>query len=89
MQQNSSDWICLDTQGTLTLSELSEVCGLSAAELGELLDYGALPRSTIEPQVNVFSTEWVSPLRTAVQLRQDYDLELFSVALLVGYLSPN
>ncbi len=87
MQHNTPDWICLDTEGTLTLSELSEVCGLSADELVELLDYGALPPSVTQPQVAAFSTTWVSPLRAAVKLRRDYDLELFTVAILVGYLS--
>lgn len=87
MQQQASEWIWLDTRETVTVSELSEVCGLSTAELSELVDYGALTPVTVDREVRVFSASWVSPLRTAGKLRRDFDLELFSVAVLVGYLN--
>jgi chaperone modulatory protein CbpM len=87
MKQQAPDWIGLDTRETVTQSELSEVCGLTAEELAELVDYGALSPMGVDQEVHVFSAAWVSPLRTASKLRRDYDLELFSVAMLVGYLS--
>ncbi len=87
MEQQTSDWIWLDAQETVTVSELSEVCGFTAAELAELVDYGALSPLLVSREVDVFSASWVSPLRTASRLRRDFDLELFSVAMLVGYLN--
>ena len=72
---------------SVTLSDLSEVCGLSRAELDELIDYGALAPLQMDQSIHRFSAHWVSPLRTAGKLRRDYDLELFSVAVLVGYLN--
>ena len=77
----------LDACETVTVAELSRVCGLSAAELDELVEYGALaplPRDTSE---RAFSAEWVVPLRTAGRLRHDLDLDLFAVAILLGYLN--
>ncbi len=86
MNPQNSDWTWLDTRETVTVSELSEVCGLTAAELAELVDYGALSPVVMNQEVHVFSASWVSPLRTAGKLRRDFDLDLFSVAMLVGYL---
>lgn len=86
MMQQGPEWTWLDTRETITMAELSQVCGLSAAELVELVDYGALAPLGEPREADVFSATWVAPLRTAGKLRQDFDLELFSVAMLVGYL---
>jgi chaperone modulatory protein CbpM len=87
MNPQAHEWTWLDNRETVSVSELSEVCGLTAAELGELVDYGALAPVAMDQEVHVFRASWVSPLRIASKLRRDYDLELFSVAMLVGYLS--
>ena len=39
MIQNQAEWIWLDTSETVTMTELSQYCGLSRAELDELVDY--------------------------------------------------
>ena len=77
----------LDARETVTVPELSRVCGLSAAELDELVEYGALTPLQRGPAERAFSAEWVVPLRTAGRLRQDFDLDLFAVAILLGYLN--
>lgn len=87
MKQQAPEWTWLDTRETVTFSQLSEACCLSATELKDLVEYGALTPLLIEREAQVFSASWVSPLRTASKLRRDYDLELFSVAMLVDYLS--
>jgi chaperone modulatory protein CbpM len=87
MTEQASEWTWLDTRETVSISELSQVCGLSAAELDELVDYGALAPLMMDREAHVFSATWVSPLRTASKLRRDFDLELFSVAMLLGYLN--
>jgi chaperone modulatory protein CbpM len=76
----------LDAREMLTRSELSRTCGLTEAEVAELVDYGALrvlPAAGAEP---VFSAECLPALRRATRLRRDLDLDLFTVALLLQYL---
>lgn len=76
----------LDARETVTVTELARACALSAEELDELVEYGALvPVVTQSPQ-STFSAQWVMPLREAGKLRRDYDLDLFAVALLLDYL---
>lgn len=76
----------LDTTEVMTLTELAECCAISAADLTELMDYNALePLAGAAPDP-VFSAHWVTPLRAAVKLRTDFDLDLFTVAILLGKL---
>jgi chaperone modulatory protein CbpM len=75
-----------DVRETATVAELARACGLTADELRELADYGALrplPSAGSEP---VFSADALPVLREAARLRRDFDLDLFAVAILVGYL---
>lgn len=76
----------LDARESVSLPELSQVCGLTEAELTELMEYGALaPLQSGHPE-RMFSAEYVGPLRHAARLRRDYDLDLFAIALLLDYL---
>ena len=77
----------LDARETVTRAELARVCGLSEAELAELIDYGAVRPVAAGSGEAVFSAECVPGLRHATRLRRDYDLDLFAVALLVDYLN--
>jgi chaperone modulatory protein CbpM len=86
MKPQQHEWTWLDASETVTLSELSRVCGLSASDLDELVDYGALVPLASDQESLLFSAEWVMPLRKASRLRQDFDLDLFSVAMALGYL---
>jgi chaperone modulatory protein CbpM len=80
----TADWTWLDAQRAVGEAELAHMCELSVAEVGELVDYGALmPRET-EPRQ--FSAACIAPLREAVRLRRHYDLDLFTVSLILGYL---
>jgi len=84
------EWVWLDASETMTLAELSRCCGMGTADLEELIDYNALvPLAPLQatPQESAFSAEWVAPLRTAGKLRKDFDLDMFSVALLLGHLN--
>jgi chaperone modulatory protein CbpM len=76
----------LDASETITLTELAECCGLSVDELDELMGYNALAPLDIAATERVFSAQWVMPLRTAVKLRVDFDLDLFTVGLMLGHL---
>ena len=86
MNPVQAEWLWLDTRETVTLAELSQCCALSVAELQELMDYCALvPLAPAQPEP-AFSAECVGPLRAASKLRLDFDLDLFTVAILLGNL---
>jgi chaperone modulatory protein CbpM len=93
MAQQDVEWMWLDATETVTISELSRCSGLSMLELEELVDYNALaplpPAPAQSPLMleRLFSAEWVAPLREVGKMRQDYDLDLFSVAMLLNHLN--
>lgn len=78
----------LDARETVSRAELARACGLTEAELAELMEYGALRAaeggSAAQP---LFSADCVPALRRAGRLRRDFDLDLFAVALLLEYLN--
>ena len=85
MQSTAPDWL-LPPQ-PVGEAELATICDLTAQELRELVEYGALvPMPGDARQPLVFDAECVPRLREASRLRRDFDLELFAVSLLVGYL---
>jgi chaperone modulatory protein CbpM len=81
------EWDWLYPRKTVNLGELSAASGMSTAELDELVDYGALiPLESAQP-VRVFSAECARPLSRACTLRTDFHLDIFTVVLLLGYLT--
>jgi chaperone modulatory protein CbpM len=77
----------MDPQRRIDQAELARMCNLSPAELGKLVDYGALvPLLGEDGALLQFSAGCVAPLREAARLRGHYDLDLFTVSLLLGYL---
>ena len=87
MHLTQAEWVWTDRREAVTAAELCAVCGLSTAELDELVDYGAIaPLPHAEQAETAFAAECVAPLRTAGRLRLDFDLDLFTMSLLLGYL---
>ena len=87
MQLTQAEWVWADAHATLTITELSGVCGVSRYELDELVDYGSLVPLRAENENGlVFTADCVAPLREARKLRTDFDLDLFAVSLALGYL---
>lgn len=78
------DVLHLHGSALVDADELARMCGLSAAEISELVEYGSL--LPVEAGGARFSAGCVPPLRTACRLRADFDLDLFTVSLLLGYL---
>ena len=76
----------LDSRETVSMAELSGICGLTEAELRELMEYGALAPVDRQQPEPVFSSERIGGLRRAARLRRDFELDLFAVALLLDYL---
>ena len=85
MTQASIESFSLDTTGVITLAELAQCCGMSPADLDELVDYNALV-PVASGSERAFSAHWVMPLRAASRLRLDFDLDLFTVAILLEKL---
>ena len=87
MAAEAPDWTWLDPLRRVDQEELAQLCGLSSAELEELVEYGGLvPVANQAGGTRQFSASWVAPLREAARLRSWYDLDLFAVSLLLGYL---
>jgi chaperone modulatory protein CbpM len=87
MPPQSPDTFSFDIHETITLNELAECCGMSPQELDELVDYSALVPEACVTSERIFSAHWVAPLRSAAKLRFDFDLDLFTVALVLGNLN--
>ena len=87
MTPQPHEWSWLDASETISVSDLSRMCGISTDELNELVEYGALRPLPMGSPGYFFSAAYVAPLRTACKLRRDYDLELFTIALLMEYLN--
>jgi chaperone modulatory protein CbpM len=87
MQPRPDEWSWLDASETITAAELCRACHLSDAELQELVGYGAVQPTRTGPGGNTFSAGCMVTLRHACQLRRDFDLDLFTVALLSDYLN--
>lgn len=85
LQTHESLW--LDGLHTVDLPELGRICGLSGDEILELMEYGALTPLNAQPQPLVFSTSCIVPLRQAASIRSDFDLDIFTVAVLLGYIN--
>ena len=87
MNQVQAERIWLDDREAVSLSELSQCCGMSLSELDELTDYCALMPQNPAMQDRLYSVQWIGPLRAASQLRLDFDLDLFTVAIVLGQLN--
>jgi len=85
LQTHESLW--LDGRHTVDAPELGRICGLSSGEILELMEYGALAPLNAQPQSPVFSAGCIAPLRQAASIRGDFDLDIFTVAILLGYIN--
>lgn len=86
MNTTSREWWLLDERQPVPLAELARMCGMSAPELAELVEYGALEPSASDAADTWFTADYVHPLREAARMRALFDLDLFSAGLLAGYL---
>lgn len=70
----------------LSVEEVSLLCELSDEDMTELIDYGALHSDIVVEEEVFFSAQRMQYLQVACQQRRDYDLDLFAVVLVMGYL---
>lgn len=85
MEVKASDWMWLDTHRSVGQEELAQLCAMSEAEIDELVDYGVLA-PLVNETARLFNASVVPSLREAARLRADFDLDLFTVSLLLRYL---
>ncbi|HEY0822785.1 MAG TPA: chaperone modulator CbpM [Ramlibacter sp.] len=87
MATEAPDLHWLDAHRRIDQAELAHMCSLTVTEVDELVEYGALvPLAAEGGSTRQFSAACVGPLREAVRLRGHYDLDVFTVSLLLGYL---
>jgi chaperone modulatory protein CbpM len=77
----------LDESGTVSLSQLTELSGLSEGELRDLVECGALAPFDASAASWTFGSHCVVIARTALRLREDFALDdAHSVAVLLRFL---
>ncbi|MES2631749.1 MAG: hypothetical protein V4669_02190 [Pseudomonadota bacterium] len=76
----------LHEPGVLDATELSLACGLTLEEINELLDYGVLQFCVSREGPEGFDAGALWPLREAARQRAIFDLDIFTMGLLVDYL---
>lgn len=70
----------------LSIAEVTVLCELSDEDVSELMDYGALNSDMVVDEEIFFAAQRMQYLKDACQHRRDYDLDVFAVVLLMGYL---
>ena len=76
----------LEEHREVTLAELSELSGLSEAELRELEDCGAIAPADPGAATPIFRAECIVAARTAFRLRRDFELEPQGLAVALALL---
>lgn len=74
--------VWLHAQETITIEELAGASGFTVAEIRELVEYGALAPSA----ESAFSASCVGCVRRAARLRDDLELDMAALALVVSFL---
>ena len=75
-----------DEHAPLPLCDLADLSGLSEAEVLELVEYGVLAPAQQTAGQWAFSMRSITVARTARRLREDFELEVHGVALVLAYL---
>ncbi|MBI5278046.1 MAG: hypothetical protein HY854_16470 [Burkholderiales bacterium] len=86
MSMQSPEWWLLDERQPVALAELARMCGMSPQDLVELVEYGTLVPCAGTGADATFTADYVHPLREAARVRAMFDLDLFTVGLVTGYL---
>lgn len=84
LEPDDAQWLVDDH--AISLARLSELSGLSEAELQELVDCGAIvPVDTAAPQ-RYFHARCIITVRTAGRLRDELELDSHSLALALTFI---
>lgn len=69
-----------------TKNDVGVYCNLAISEIEELMEYGAIQLASHPSAVQHFSRPCVVMLQAANQLRLDYDLDLFTIVVIMDFL---
>jgi chaperone modulatory protein CbpM len=69
----------------ILFAEFESACGLTRAEIVELVEYGVFTPTGTGPQEWTFPDSAIARAREAVQLRREFELELHGIAILLAY----
>ena len=86
MRIELTELIWLEEHRAVTLAELSELSGLSEADLRELEDCGAIAPADPGAPAHTFSAECIVAARTAFRLRTDFELDSQGLAVALALL---
>lgn len=87
MPEEPTESLWLHRYHACSLTEFTELSGLTESELREWVEVGVLAPADPEAEPWSFSADCLVTLRTACRLRQDFDLDTHSVALMVTLLN--
>lgn len=76
----------LDDARQITFFELQQASGLSSEEIEELVAVGVFEQASADRHVRAFSARCISQARTALRLRNDFELNPGGIALALTYL---
>ncbi len=86
MSLEHTEAMWLDEHGELTIVELTQCSGLTAEEISELVELGALAPSAARGPEPVFSSACIAAARTAARLRDDFEVDTHGLALALTLL---
>lgn len=86
MSNENYEGVLLDEARQITLDELQLTSGLSVGEITELVEVGVFEQASGDRLSWVFSSRCISQARTALRLRDDFELNTQGVALALTYL---
>jgi hypothetical protein len=86
MQVESDIALWLDTSQTLSIEDLANLSGLATVDIRELVDSGALKAIETPEKTWTFSADCVVTARKAARLRDDPELDVDALALVLGFL---
>ena len=81
MKVSHTEWIHLDDQGRCSAQHLTEVSGLSHAELGDLIDNELIVPIDAVAEPKQFALQYLVVANRARRLRDDFELDRHGVAL--------
>jgi hypothetical protein len=79
--------IWLDPSQTVSLNELVTTSGFCVDEVRELIDYGTLSPINREDETWVFSADCLVTVRKAAQLRDELELDIHSLTIVIALLA--
>jgi MerR HTH family regulatory protein len=86
MRVEITEVVHLEEQRPLTLAELADLARLSEAEVQEFVEVGVISAGRMEDERLSFGAECLVAARTASRVRQEFDLDLHSAAIVMRLL---